>query len=1643
MPAPHRHTIDAPARRPAADVARLLHEAVRLHRSGRLGEAETLYDKVLRAEPGNARAWHFAGLAAFARGDPPLAASRIRHALALDPASAEARSDLANLLKAQGDRTAAVALHRDALCLDPGFAEAYNNLAATLSEVADPASAANAGRRALQLAPHYVQAHANTAAALRALARDEEALVHLRAAAALKPDLPGLCNDIGNALVDRDVLDQAAIWYRRAAAQAPGEVEAHANLGNSSHRRGDWAEAQSSYRQALMLAPAQPLVIHGLATLLIQRYGAGEAGRWLARAMVLRPDDPDIHLNLALVAEQQGLVDEADSAYRCALALDPAAADALRRRGVMLLHAERYAEAAEWLRRAMLVRPGDAAVLSDFGAAARAAGNADDALAALRDSLVREPGAAATLARLGTTFGNRSERDTCLRWYGRAVAVDPWRIDTHNSMGLSLFELEEPAAGLEAFRRVLIVRPDWTIGLGNLGVHLHQVGDLPASDRWFRRGLQVSPHHPKARWNYAWALLALGHLEEGWEAYEAGFGARARGPDRQLAAPRWQGEDIADKRLLIWREQGVGDLILFASCIPEAVARAGSCTIEVDDRVVSLFQRSFPEAVVRAQTMAPDGRETALPPDFDVHVPAGSLPRLLRPSLADFPDRRGFLKPDPALVRLWRDRLAGAGPGPKIGMCWRSGVMSRRRSKLYTRLIDWEPILYAPGIEFVSLQYGEAEDEIRDAERRFGVRIHRWPDLDLRDDFEQLSALIANLDCVVSAGTAVACLAGALGVPVWKYTLFDEWTGLGTGASPWFPSMRLFEKAYDAPWDDTLGRIASEVRAGVSASGAARAAAVIAAAGAEDSEDEALDRSAPVPSLSVAIQHHRAGERSAAAALYRRLLIRTPEHPNVLHLLGVLAHDTGDQAAAVTLIGRALRVTPDYPAARINLGNALRALRRREEAAACYRMALAGRPADGEALTNLGKIEEESGRPAAAVVLHRRALAVRPDYAEALANLGAALLVVGGVGDAVACLRRALTIGPALPEALRSLALVLVAADRPREAARWRARASSMEPGAGQPGRPAPPESDRVGATPAADTQALLAEAVVRHRSGDLERADALYRHLLAHDPANADLLHLSGVVRMQRGRLEEAIERIRAALILAPDFAQAENNLGLALQAAGACVDAARHHLRAVTLQPDYAEAYNNLGNAFQAQHQLAAAEICYGNALTLRPDYAEAHGNLGNVRERLGRPEEAVAAQRRALCLRPDFALAYSNLGKSLTALERLSLAERALGRALIIDPGHPEARANLGALRFRCGDVEEAERLLQPVPGRPDHPMARWNRSLIALRRGDFAGGWEAYDAGLEVGARGPARTWPMPRWQGEPLAGRRLLIWREQGVGDELMFASCYPEAIARAGHCVIECDARLLTLFRRSFPDATVRAETLTDDGSADDGGADWHVPAGSLPRHLRPDLASFPSRPGFLYADPERVAAWRDRVAALGSGRTLGICWRGRLAAPERSPLYTRLAEWGAVLAVAGVRFVNVQYGACAAEIDAVERQLGVRIHRWPDLDLADDFEEVAGLLSALDLVIAPGTAMANLAGALGVPVWQFTVENWTGLGTDRAPWFPSMRRFLGPPAEGWRPTLAEIARCLQEDEGATTGGCITDGQADAPYAVR
>lgn len=387
------------------------------------------------------------------------------------------------------------------------------------------------------------------------------------------------------------------------------------------------------------------------------------------------------------------------------------------------------------------------------------------------------------------------------------------------------------------------------------------------------------------------------------------------------------------------------------------------------------------------------------------------------------------------------------------------------------------------------------------------------------------------------------------------------------------------------------------------------------------------------------------------------------------------------------------------------------------------------------------------------------------------------------------------------------------------------------------------------------------------------------------------------------------------------------------------------------------------------------------------------------------------------------PDHAGACNMLGLVL-ARERARFDEGAeyLRRAVASNPALREARSNLGWVLTEMGALDEGLRCLDSLLREtPEDHDARLMRSTANLKFGRFADGWRDYGA-RHSSAAAIASPYAFPIWDGSAQAQSTLLLTAEQGVGDQIMFASCLGDARRRVGRMMIECHPHLVPLLQRAFP--LDKVGTRSADGSLPawvEGQPDLQLPMGSLPGFFRNSGPDFPRHAGYLEAKPERVRYWRGRLAALGPGIKAGVSWRGGTPNSRRSLRSIEPANLAPLLQQPGY-FVNLQYGSAETDLAAFRELAGDRFVHWPDA--LDDYEETAALVVALDLVVSVCTAVIHLAGALGRPVWVLVpaIPEWRYLyAGSELPWYPSARLFRQQRVFEWEHVIAEVARGLAD----------------------
>jgi tetratricopeptide (TPR) repeat protein len=477
-----------------------------------------------------------------------------------------------------------------------------------------------------------------------------------------------------------------------------------------------------------------------------------------------------------------------------------------------------------------------------------------------------------------------------------------------------------------------------------------------------------------------------------------------------------------------------------------------------------------------------------------------------------------------------------------------------------------------------------------------------------------------------------------------------------------------------------------------------------------------------------------------------------------------------------------------------------------------------------------------------------------------------------------------------------------------------------------------------------------------------------------------------------------------------------------------------------ALQLSPEHDEIASNLGRLAARMGMKDIAEKLFLNYLAKHPHALEASNNLACVQRDLHRYGEAIATLTPVIQANPENPLLWNTLGTVLTDQGDFEAALPFFDEALRLEEDFVKARYNRSTAKLQMGDPDAAlidcEAALGGHMAEHERAMMSLARSTMLIAQGKLHEGWRAYDARLSHHyTDATLYAIDRPRWTPDSkLKGKTLLLVGEQGLGDEVLFANLLPEAIAAVGpkgKVVLAVEKRLIPLFQRAYPQIEIGphatydidARTVrTTPAVGDIGRIDLWAPIASLLQTLRPSVESFPDRPAYLAADPDRVAHWKQVVQAEApAGLKVGILWKSLKLDGARLRYFSPFETWKPVLTCPGVTFVDLQYGDTEAETRFARERFGVKLWRPPGIDLKQDLDDVAALSCALDLVLGPANATSNIAAACGADVWLISTPGaWPKLGTDRYPWYPGMRVFTPPGSMQWDAVMDEVAGALQ-----------------------
>lgn len=768
----------------------------------------------------------------------------------------------------------------------------------------------------------------------------------------------------------------------------------HFNLGEVCRDLGKLPEARASYRRAIDLEPNAAPIWFGLA---IAEHSAGDTAAAIEhcqKALSLQPDLAEALRLLATAHMARGELDKADASLEKLLVLQPDNFAGLMQRGTLARDRRQLDRARECFRRASALRPMDPQPLLGVGDVENEEKHWPEAIAAYQAAVSLNPNSALAHVQLASALQGSDQLPAAVEHYRRAIALAPNYVLAHYNLGTALDTLGQGDEGVECFNKALRIDPNYVDAYVNLGGHYQMQGDAPRALELYERALELKPDNAKAHFNRGLIWLGQGKFAEGWAEYE--WRVQIPGmPVATLDLPRFTGQETDKQTVLVHSEQGFGDTLQFARYLPMLQERCARIVLLIHQPLIPFFKQMGYDAAF--------GDKPELPP-VDCHIPLMSLPRYFQTDLTNIP-AAPYLSIRQDLVDTWREKLAGIR-GFRVGICWQGSKLLKFDNRRSFPLTALAPLASIPGVRLISLQKTAGLEQLDALNGLFEV-VDLRPDYDDEEGaFLNAAAIVKNLDLVITADTAIAHLAGGLGMPVWTVLpKHADWRWLhDRDDSPWYPTMRLFRQTTAGDWSEVFARMADELRKQVEP---------------RESRGPTISQTRPLADTARAIALMESADRLAEEGRFGeaeqhldRAIELLPQHAELRRRAGDLQARQANWPQAIAHFERSIALDPTDPITECHWAMALESQGNQEQASDHYHnaLALAGRNVDvhaemGASLVTFGNLSQAWRH-------FEQVLAVEPDNKIAYSTIASLGRQLDRCDEAIAHLDRTIEYAP-------------------------------------------------------------------------------------------------------------------------------------------------------------------------------------------------------------------------------------------------------------------------------------------------------------------------------------------------------------------------------------------------------------------------------------------------------------------------------------------------------------------------------------------------------------------------------------------------------------------------------------------------------
>ncbi len=1379
-------------------------------------------------------------------------------------------------------------------------------------------------------------------------------------------------NNLGIIYMEKNQLDAAMDCYEQALKMQPDYAAAYYNKGYVLQKQQLLQQAINCYEQAILLNPQYTEAYHNLGLIYQAQLALDTAINYYEQALNSNPYYYESYKALGALYLQEHKFDLANAIYQRALAINPEFVDAIVQLAVI---AEKqmqesktlayYQQATEYYQNLLQTEDKQAGVYFSLGNLYVKQGNFFQAQTCYEKELAINPQHADAHCNLGVAYIHQQKLNKAMDCFKQALAIDENHVDALCCLGNAYIDKNDLSLALIYLEKAFAINNRHTDTLNNLGLLYKNKNKLTEAMACYKQATQVDPYYANAHFNLAIILLLSGDYAAGWQEYEWRFKANKQlTPEQQFPnCQLWQGEKLLAKTLLIYAEQGLGDAIHFIRYITLVAPLVDNIIVQCSPLLHRLF-RSIPQIKQLISFDQPL-------PQFDVYFPLMSLPRLFNTHLQTIPANVPYLcapKESSFSVAMTQDKL-------NVGFVWVGNPGFKNDKNRSIDINHFQALTLLTQVQFYSLQVGDKRSDL--SQISFAN-----PVIDIGSkvkDFADTAAVIAQLDLVISVDTSVAHLAGALNKPTWILLPFSpdfRWL-LAREDSPWYPSVRLFRQREAGVWEDVFKRVQQTLENEFLINYALEKTDINSQLSIRHQTVAAVDFNVAA-ACETAFKYHQSGQLAQAKQLYQQILTVDKENIDILHYLGLVLHQLGQTEQGVDLIKQAISINPNYITAYNNLGIIYMEKNQLDAAIDCHQQVITLNPNDASAYYNMGSAYQRKPNFTQAQKCYEQALSLNPNYAEAYYNLGVMYQDTASA-TAISYYETALSIQPQYPQAHYNLGTIYLKQHNYLQAISHYQAALAIAPNY-------------------IEAQCYLGHAYLKQKNFD----DAVihYEKALEIQADYTDALCGLGAVYLANNQLELAIDYYEQTLRLNPNYTEAYYNLGLVYAKQNNQSLALEYYKKTLQLDANYIEACCSLGAMYLEQKEFTLAIDYYQQALAINSDCMEAQHNSGIIYFKQNNFAMALSCFHQCLHIDPNYVDAYCSLGKIYAQQNQQQLAIEYYEKAVAINSQSANNYTELGLLYYAILQLENAIFYYEKALTVDSHyARAHTNLGFALLLTGDYETGWEEYEwrwqtENLDL----PKMSFPTAKeWQGEHLAGKTILLYAEQGLGDSFQFIR-YAALIAEYGaQVLVQCPVVIKALFM----DLPYIAQVISYKDQYPH--FDFYAPLMSLPRLFKTRLHTIPAQVPYLFVHKKLNFDLPFNKNTVN----VGFVWAGNAKHVNNKNRSIDISHFQVFASINAVQFYSLQVGDSHTDLSQLQF-----VH--PIIDVGSkvtDFVDTAAVITQLDLIICVDTSVAHLAGALNKPTWLLLpfVPDWRWLLTrEDSPWYPSFRLFRQQQRGDW-----------------------------------